>query len=81
MAVHIKDVLGRLKTYVSGGQAGELAGSLGRLMQLCDELAATHAGDGPEGDIVHWQQRMVTEIDRLQQELRLIRRSSAFGAG
>jgi hypothetical protein len=82
MAVQLKDILGRLRTYATGAQASGLAGTLDRLAQFCDELAsATIADKAPEADIATWQQRMVTEIDRVQQELRLIRRSSAFGAG
>ncbi|MGY1685002.1 P-loop NTPase fold protein [Geodermatophilus sp. SYSU D00867] len=87
-AVHLKDVLGRLRSYVSAAQAVGLVGSVEKLIRLCDELADSPESDGsaapdvdPAPDVGRWQQRMLGEIDRLQQALRFIRRSSAFGTG
>jgi KAP family P-loop domain len=79
LAEELKNILGKLKLYVPGDQVAGLTGSLERLTQLCDELAQTMDPEGSGPDIRDWGQRMVTEIDRLQQELRFIRRSSAFG--
>jgi hypothetical protein len=84
-AVHLKDILGRLASYQSGIEAGTLAGPLEKMMGLLSQLAPSGTTDGaleettPE-QLEEWRQKAMAETNYLQQELSLIRRSSAFGA-
>jgi KAP family P-loop domain len=84
IAEQLKDILGRLGQIASSANAARLEPLLEKLRRLVNVLAPTTAPDSSEnntaGQIENWQQDMVAEIDVLQQELRLIRRSSAFGA-
>ena len=84
IAEQLKDILGRLSQIAGGANAVRLEPLLEKLNRLVNVLAPTTTPDAPTvtatGDIENWQQNMVAEIDVLQQELRLIRRSSAFGA-
>lgn len=84
MAVQLKDILGRLARYGSAQNSARLEQSLERLEELIEALApAGSTKSGPEEttsqQIEEWRQNVGVQINALQQELRLIRRSSAFG--
>jgi hypothetical protein len=84
LAEHLKDVLGRIAGYqqqTSGRFGSTLEGSLAKLRQTLSVLAPAGAEPAeptaPE-EVEQWRQDVRRRIDNLQQELRLIRRSSAF---
>jgi hypothetical protein len=80
IAERLKEALGRLDRYTSPARS-RLVGVLEELSRLVNELVVAGPDDDPSAhDAAAWQQRTTVQIDRLQQELRLIRRSSAFAA-
>jgi hypothetical protein len=85
LAEHLKDVLGRLAGYdqrARGRFGSTLDAPLAKLRQLLNVLAPSAADGSTEtapDQVDRWRQDFRRRIDDLQQELRLIRRSSAFG--
>lgn len=83
-AVKLKDILGRLGNYHSGADAARLESPLEKLKSLVKVLApSTTSQASPEEtereQLEQWRADAAAEADALLQELRLIRRSSAFG--
>jgi hypothetical protein len=84
-AVHLKDILGRLANYQSGIEAESLTPLLEKLIGLVNELAPSATAEAkPEGttpeQLEEWRRKAIAETKLLQDQLRLIKRSSAFGA-
>lgn len=85
IAEQVKDILGRLAGYQSGANAMRLERRLEKIRNFVNVLTASvTAQSEPEEttpeQLERWRQDAAAETDALQQELRLIRRSSAFGA-
>lgn len=85
IAVQVKDILGRLASYRSGPYAARLERPLERLGNLIDILAPSGTAKSEPAEttaqqLEEWQQNAAAQTTAIQQELRLIRRSSAFGA-
>jgi hypothetical protein len=85
IAVQIKDVLGRLSSYQIGESATRLERPLEKLRNLVSALAPSITGQNEPVETTpqqldEWRKDASAQTDALQQELRLIRRSSAFGA-
>lgn len=84
LAEHLKDVLGRLAGYdqrTRGRFGSTLDAPLAKLRKLLNVLAPSTAEGSTEtapDQVEQWRQDFRRRIDDLQQELRLIRRSSAF---
>lgn len=84
VAEHLKDVLGRLAGYdrrATGRFGSTLDAPLAKLRHLLNVLAPPTAEDPIEtapDQVERWRQDFRRWIDALQQELRLIRRMSAF---
>ena len=87
LAEHLKDVLGRLAGYhqQTGGRFGpSLDAPVANLRRLLNVLAPSTPDEPMETtaeELDRWRQEFRASIDGLQQELRLIRRSSAFAPG
>ena len=84
MAVQVKDILGRLARYQGGEDATRLKRPLDKLGELVKVLAPSGTAksepkETTPQDLEGWRQDAASQADALQQELRLIRRSSAFG--
>jgi hypothetical protein len=85
IAEQIKDILGRLATYQSGAGAAGPEYPLEKLRSLVKVLAPSMTGETqpeetkPE-QLDHWREDAAAQTDALQEQLRLIRRSSAFAA-
>jgi hypothetical protein len=84
-AAHLKSVLGSLANHQ---ETEGLTPLLEKLMRFANELVPLESTEGdhenatpttPE-ELEDWRQRAMAEIDILQEELRLIRRASAFGS-
>jgi KAP family P-loop domain len=85
VAVQIKDILGRLASYQTGAGAAGLEYPLEKVRSLVKVLAPSMTGETEPAEttpeqLEHWREEAVAQTDALQQQLRLIRRSSAFGA-
>ena len=83
--MQVKDILGRLASYRSGPYAARLERPLERLGNLIDILAPSGTAKSEPAEttaqqLEEWQQNAAAQTTAIQQELRLIRRSSAFGA-
>ena len=83
-AVNIKDILGRLGSYQSGADAARLESPLEKLKSLVKDLVPATTGQAEleetkREQLEHWRADAATQADALLEELRLIRRSSAFG--
>jgi hypothetical protein len=87
LAEHVKDVLGRLAGYhqqVSGRFGQALEAPLAKLHHLLTILAPSTVEEAratTTEELELWRRDVRAQIDGLQQELRLIRRSSAFAPG
>jgi hypothetical protein len=82
-AVYMKDVLGRLSGYTTADIPSRLQKPLDGLNDLLNTLAPSGGQDNSPQDtaperLEKWRQAAAAEIDAMQLELRLIRRSSAF---
>jgi energy-coupling factor transporter ATP-binding protein EcfA2 len=79
LAIELKDIMGRFTRYTDGPGAAGLAGPLGRLGSLVDELTASPSQRVADADRVErWRVEVAAETDMLQQQLRLVRRSSTL---
>jgi energy-coupling factor transporter ATP-binding protein EcfA2 len=85
IAKRMKDVLGRLSSYQMGSSVTRLERPLEKLRDLVSALAPSVTGQNEPVETApqqldEWRKDASAQTDALQQELRLIRRSSAFGA-
>ena len=84
LAEHFRDVLGRLAGYhhqASGRFESTLDVPLAKLRTLLNVLVPSAVDESMEvapDQVEAWREELRSRIDQLQQELRLIRRSSAF---
>ena len=84
-AAHLKSVLGSLANHE---ETEGLTPLLEKLTGFANELAPLEATEDDHENttpttrekLEDWRQRAMAEIDMLQEELRLIRRASAFGS-